>query len=514
MKIIIPASGVGQRFMDAGYEETKPLIPVLGDKRIMNYVFDMFDVENDEFIIITSEYTYNEMDEWLEKQEGLNYTHILTRGPKLGPVGAITSTYPEVEQHIHDDEPVIVSYCDFGMDWDYKDFLTFCKDTKADGVISSYTGYHPHLPPEENVYARSRCVSDAYGNHGVLNVQEKYKSNDKFNEQWSSGLYYFKSMKTMKNAFEGLIEADDRLNGEFYVSLAYNYFHRSDSILSYDKVNKFYQFGTPKDFEYVKGKLNDLDKMANIKRDVEVKNTVFLSAGRGERFMGLGFDQPKPFLPIKNNDILHESMETFNRGGEFRFVGATDHSLFWQLSPYWKNTKLIPANKIGAAFSYNAGCNDLKGSTLIAPCDLVANHYENSFRAMINADADVVIFTTTPTKYQRDNVNSFAWVTGDEETDEVLTIDIKKPNDRVAITDQMVLIGSFYVKSNELLIEAIREIIDQNLQTNGEYYLDNAFKYLLDNKDELGIKVAYSELENYFSLGTPDEYKENKYWLE
>ena len=513
MKIIIPASGVGQRFIDAGYEETKPLIPVVGDKRIMNYVFDMFDKENDEFIIITSAYTYDDVDEWLKTQDDIKYTHILTDGPKLGPVGAITHTYEEIEKLILEEEPVIVSYCDFGMDWDYKDFLTFCKDTKADGVISSYTGYHPHLPPEENMYARSSWRTVVNGNKRVIKVQEKYKSNDKMNEQWSGGLYYFRSMKIMKNSFDNLIKAEDKLNGEYYVSLAYNYFDQSDVILSYDKVNKFYQFGTPNDFEYVSGKLNDLEQITKRDNKNYIDNTVFLAAGRGERFMGLGFDQPKPFLPINNNDILHESLKTFEEVTKYRFIGASDHSLFWQLSPYWKDTKLIPANKIGAAYSYKTGCEDLKGSTLIAPCDLVAKHYNNSLEAHINTGTDVVIFTTEATEFQRKHVNSFAWVTGNID-EEVLTVDVKKPNDNVAISDQMVLIGSFYVKSNELLIKAIDDIMEQGLSTNGEYYLDNAFKYLLDNKEELGITVGYAKVDNYFSLGTPDEYNENKYWLE
>ena len=50
MKIVIPMSGRGQRFINAGYTVAKPLIEVDG-KPIIEHVVDMFSQE-DTFIFI------------------------------------------------------------------------------------------------------------------------------------------------------------------------------------------------------------------------------------------------------------------------------------------------------------------------------------------------------------------------------------------------------------------------------------------------------------------------------
>ncbi|EOH3356953.1 glycosyl transferase family 2, partial [Campylobacter jejuni] len=67
-------------------------------------------------------------------------------------------------------------------------------------------------------------------------------------------------------------------------------------VLCYPFVEKFYQFGTPKDFEYAKEKLRISTNLIN--EQIDIDNTVILSAGRGERFLNLNFSQPKPFLPL------------------------------------------------------------------------------------------------------------------------------------------------------------------------------------------------------------------------
>ena len=51
MKIIVTFACTGDRFVKAGYSEPKPLIEA-NDKKLIEYVIDMFDKENDEFIFI------------------------------------------------------------------------------------------------------------------------------------------------------------------------------------------------------------------------------------------------------------------------------------------------------------------------------------------------------------------------------------------------------------------------------------------------------------------------------
>lgn len=502
MKIIIPASGTGERFKAAGYADTKPLISVTENKRILDYVIDCFSPD-DEYFFITSPETHKEIQKFLETKK-INFKHFLYSGPKLGPVGAILGVQQKLLEYISPDDEVIVSYCDYGMKWDYNNFKEFVKETNCDAAIPCYRGYHPHLEDENNVYACTKTMSSTDFN--VYRVFEKYKSKDRFNENWSAGLYYFKDFELMTYSFNEMILNKDTLNDEYYVSLAYNYIVDTHNVQSYNKISKFFQFGTPKDFEYARQKLNNLDVQ---NEEDKIQNVVILSAGKGERFLKLNYKQPKPFLPLNNKALVQNIADTFSEVSTYiRFVGSDAHTLFWNnldVKPYG-NIKLIESNKIGAAYSYKKACSDLTGETLVVPCDLLAKHITKEFLEL-KETSDIIIFTAKPNKFNIDNANSFAWVQG--ENNEVRDIAIKERKPKL-YKDETVLIGSFWVKSNSVLLSNIEEIFEKQFTVNNEYYLDNAFKNMLDN----GLKVKYLILDNYYSLGTPSEYEENKYWLE
>ncbi len=50
MKVLIPMSGIGRRFLEAGYTDPKPLILVDG-KPMIHHVIDLFPGETDFFFI-------------------------------------------------------------------------------------------------------------------------------------------------------------------------------------------------------------------------------------------------------------------------------------------------------------------------------------------------------------------------------------------------------------------------------------------------------------------------------
>ena len=493
MKVIIPASGTGERFKAAGYKNTKPLINVSENKKIIDYVIDIFE-NTDEFFFIMSPETFNEMSSYISTLD-INAKFILYEGDKLGPVGAIAGVYTELEKHINPSDEVIISYCDFGMEWDYSNFKDFLLNESPDAAIPCYTGFHPHLEPIENVYAACMVLDDGT----IYEVKEKYRSQNKYEELWSPGVYYFKEFSLMRLAFDRMISNKDLLNGEYYVSNSYNHIPEL-KIKAYVGVNKFYQFGTPEDFELAKERLNMLD-LKN--EETDIKNTVILAAGKGERFLNLGYSQPKPFLPLKQTDLITNISDSFENNIEY--IASLDHKLFWDnFNPSSdKNINFIKSNKIGAAYSYKEGASHIKGETLIVPCDLIAKHITKEFNKL-KKTASVIVFTADATNYSLQNPNSFAWVSGSNNI--ISDISIKE---RMNVPNQMVLIGSFWVKENEFLLENVKEIFIKESKINGEYYLDSAFKNMLDK-----VEVNYIKLDKYFSLGTPTEYTNSKYWLD
>ncbi|EAI5067804.1 sugar phosphate nucleotidyltransferase [Campylobacter lari] len=489
MNIIIPATGVGKRFKEAGYKELKPFIKVMKNKVILDYVVECFEVQNDIFYFIVQEREKSKFEDFALSRK-INAKIIVYKGEKLGPAGSLYGVVSQLQDIL--DEEVIISYCDFGQEWNYKDFLQFAqKNLDVQAIIPCYTGYHPHLLPLENVYAACKVYEDTYK---VYEVIEKYNSKNKFEEYYSSGIYYFRTLKLAIEAIKKQIEAKDMVSGEYYVSVTNNYI---ENVLCYPFIEKFYQFGTPKDFEYVKEKLNSQD-VNNEK--TKIQNTIILSAGRGERFLNLNFNQPKPFLPLGKTSIIENIIDTLkNVDTNIICVGAQDHEKYWENIK--QEIRFVKPNKIGAAYSYKESCGDLSGDVLILPCDLIAKHVNKEF-IRLQKEYEVIVFVTYASKYNINNPHYFTWVDG--ENNKIDNIFVKnRSNDA-----NLVMIGSFYFKENSLLLEYINKIFQEDIKTNGEFYIDNVFELLIKTH-----KIGYIIVDNYFSFGTPDEYLENKYWF-
>lgn len=489
MNIIIPATGIGKRFKEAGYKELKPFIKVMEDKIILDYVIECFDIQNDIFYFIVQECEKNKFEDFISSRN-IDARVIVYTGEKLGPAGSLYGVFSQLQDILN--EEVIISYCDFGQEWNYKDFLKFVEENQdAQAVIPCYTGYHPHLIPLENVYAACKVYDNTYK---VYEVIEKYNSKNKFEEYYSSGIYYFKSLKIAMEAIKKQIDAKDMISGEYYISVTNNYL---ENVLCYPFIEKFYQFGTPKDFEYVKNKLKSNDI---INDEIEIGNIIILSAGRGERFLNLNFNQPKPFLPLGSSFLIKEIIKTLkNIKSNIRCIGAEDHKKYWDNIN--QEVRFVKPNKIGAAYSYRESCKDLRGDVLILPCDLIAKHINSQFKKMY-LDSDIVIFVTKASKYNYDNPNYFTWISGIDNN--VKKVSVKRRLDN----SDLIMIGSFYFKQNSVLIKAIDDIFEKNIQTNGEFFIDNVFELLLNC-----YNIVYIEVDGYFSFGTPKEYEESKYWF-
>jgi NDP-sugar pyrophosphorylase family protein len=241
MKIIVPMAGFGQRFVEAGYKEPKPFITV-GGKRVIEYICDMFDKENDEFVFICNIKHIQEPHLYQILDKVVNNSKIVAIAPhKLGPVHTVL----EAVDHIKEDEPVIISYCDVPAIWDYDAFKEFVRVTDADGCVMSHVGFHPHTLGT-TMFAYSKINE----NSKILEIKEKscYTDN-RFKEHASSGVYYFKYGNYIKNYFRRAIEEKICYNGEYYVTLVYNLLIR-DGLNVYSYLDDYVMsFGTPIDIQ-------------------------------------------------------------------------------------------------------------------------------------------------------------------------------------------------------------------------------------------------------------------------
>jgi NDP-sugar pyrophosphorylase family protein len=240
IQVIIPMSGSGQRFIDAGYKPIKPLIKVEG-KPIIQHVVERFSPDDD-FIFICNE----EHLQTTELHDVLTSIapkcKIISIAPhKLGPVYAVT----QANAHISDELPTIVNYCDFSWRWDYLHFKETMIKTECDGAVISYKGFHPHLLGS-NTYASMKDD----GNNWMIEIKEKHSyTENKMDCFQSSGTYYFRNGCIVKENFQALLDEGPELNNEYYVSLVYNkMIDRSYKVYIYG-IPIFMQWGTPQDLE-------------------------------------------------------------------------------------------------------------------------------------------------------------------------------------------------------------------------------------------------------------------------
>lgn len=235
-------SGAGKRFARAGYEKIKPLITVDGTA-IIRHVANLFPGER-EFIFICDKDHLAQIPDLEKTLRTISANaHIIgIETHAKGPVYAID----QAGAHLPDNEPVIVSYCDFSMDWDYEAFKkTVAQHPEIQSWCVCYKGFHPHLL-KDNLYAGTK--TDADGN--VIEVREKHSfTPDKMDTWQQTGAFYFATGTLLRDFCRLVIEKNITCNNEHYVSLLYNPMIENGIRVKVYPVSHFCQWGTPEDLE-------------------------------------------------------------------------------------------------------------------------------------------------------------------------------------------------------------------------------------------------------------------------
>jgi NDP-sugar pyrophosphorylase family protein len=239
MKVIVPMAGTGQRFIDQGYEDPKPLIRMTCDnRRIIEHVLDMFKESGDEFIFICNEKHLKETDMGRILYELKPGCTIVSIEPhKLGPVYTLLPALDLLDS----DEEVIVSYCDGTLKWDREDFAL--KTAWMDACIFTHTGFHPHtLSSTKMAFVKP----NSFGK--IQEVKEKASyTNDPQSEHASSGVYYFRRAQYLKKYARLQLAENITHNGEYYVTLLYNLLIKDGLDVGYYDTEFFACLGTPEE---------------------------------------------------------------------------------------------------------------------------------------------------------------------------------------------------------------------------------------------------------------------------
>lgn len=508
MHIIIPMSGIGKRFIEAGYKDPKPLVVVDG-KPIIEHVCDLFPNE-DKFTFICNSKHLSETDmrkTLLRIKPNANIVEIPKH--KLGPVHAVSL----VEDLIEDDEEVIVNYCDFGTYWDYKDFLKHTRDRNADGAIPSYKGFHPHMLGTTN-YAFMRDE-----NQWMIEIQEKKPfTNNRMNEYASNGTYYFKKGVYVKKYFKELMDKNINLKGEFYVSLVYNLLVNDGLKVSIYNIQHMLQWGTPQDVEEYNTWSKYFRDVIEDKQELDVKEnsiTLIPLAGHGSRFSKAGYKKPKPLIEVSGKPMIIQAANSLPNSEKYIFVTLQEHLDSYPLEATLKSeyplAKIMSIDKVteGQAITCSLGLKDVDNtaSLLIAATDNGMIYNKEKYQNLIDDEmVDAVIFTFRHHVSSKNNPQMYGWVEIDGE-DNATGVSVKVPISDNPYNDNAI-VGTFWFKEVEYFNKALKNLLKKNIKVNGEYYVDSLVGELI----KLGSNVKVFEVDDYICWGTPNDYETFVYW--
>jgi NDP-sugar pyrophosphorylase family protein len=514
IQIVIPMSGIGKRFIKDGYTDPKPLIQVDG-KPIIEHVVNLFPFSSN-FLFICNNFhleTTN-MISILNKISPNCTIFPVSIDNRRGPVDAVLQASCKID----DNKEVIVSYCDYGTEWNYLKFLKEVRDMNCDGAIACYRGFHPHMLGKDNyAFLRETVV----GSKLMAEIKEKEPfTNDRMNEYASNGTYYFRNGKILKKYFQKLMDLKIELNGEYYVSLVYNLMVQDELRIYIHEIDKMLQWGTPYDLQcyqywskYFQNIINPIPKFID-----RIRTTLILPlAGRGSRFQTEGFELPKPLIKVNGLPMIIQAVNSIPQCQKQVFICLEEHCQEYKLKDtienYYPNSKVIMINKVtdGQACTCEIGLKmtdvDMDSPILISACDNGVSYNVEEYQRLVDDESnDVIVWSFRNNPTSQNNPNMYAWLKVDSENN------IKHVSCKKFIYENPMkthaIIGTMFFRKARYFQEGLEANYKENIRTNGEYYVDD----VLNQNIKTGLKVVVFEVDHYICWGTPNDYRTYNYW--
>lgn len=508
MQIVVPMSGRGERYRAQGFADIKPLIAVDG-RPMVDHVLRMFPGEHRVLCICANDHlATTDLASVLQRiRPGVEIVGIEPH--KHGPVHAVL----QAARHIADDEPTLISYCDFTTLWSFRDFCQTVERTQCAGCITAYRGFHPHsLGPNLYAYMRER---DGY----LLEIKEKgCFTHERMNEHASAGSYYFASGRLMKQTFERAVSLGLSTNGEYYCSTPYNLLVEQGLPVLVYELDDFVQLGTPEDlreyqawsdyFARHEGRGHALPRQPGA--------IVIPAAGEGRRFRERGYQRPKPLIEVAGTSMLERSLASLPKA---------QHSVVLVKDDVLESPELAPALARAAAphgqtlrvQQLTAGqastCLLARGTVdedaplLIAPCD-AATVFDAERYLELTADpaVDAVIWCFRDHPHANRNPRQYGWVDADA-TGRARAVACKQPLHDDVRAD-LGIIGIFWFRTARSFFDAARRLASEDRRINGELYVDSVMQLMVEH----GLHVRAFVVEHYVCFGTPDDVMTFEYW--
>jgi NDP-sugar pyrophosphorylase family protein len=512
MHVIITLAGHSRRFAAAGYTVPKVLIALDG-KSMIEHVVDMFD-PHDKFHFVLNRLQASAYPDLAAFLSGIvRFSSVVVIEPhEYGPVHSALQV-----QDIPADAPVIISYCDFFVLWDYRRFKADVEG--CDMAVPAFRGFHP-ASFGNTLYAYMRV--DESGR--LLELREKECFTDKrCEEPASTGIYYFRSWAVFRHYGRQLMQDGFRSLKEGYVSLLAELMLRDGLFIKVTTVARFICWGTPEDLEqylfwskyFLAGKRRPVAPMPAVPGQV---NLVPM-AGKGSRFRRARYNTGKPLILVGSRPMILEACASFPPAESWVFLPRAEdlrrHRIAEVLeSNFAGRVHIVPVDydTSGQAATCLLAKNryHAKAPLLIASCDYKTVYNPARWLEIVaDRTVDAAVWTYRLGAGLIKDPKAFAYcLTYPGSTT------IRRIVEKEVISDSPgkdpLIVGTFWFRRGGDFSRAAETAIAENITVNGEHYVADSMNVLLAE----GKKIVIFDIEQWISFGDPFELDIYYYWEE
>lgn len=232
LNIVIPISGQGNSFINAGYTFPKPLIDINGKSMIQLVIENLKPKFDHQFILICRKEHYDKysLHQVFDNATNGNFLSIQLDASTQGAACTVMTAV----DIINNEDELIVANGDQVLDTDINNFISFARKSKTDGVILTFNSQHPRWS-FARINKKGRVLETA---------EKKVISNHA-----TAGIYYFRQGNFFVEAATAMISKDIRFNNDFYVCPVYNEMILEDKkvVIWEVKQSQMHGLGTPED---------------------------------------------------------------------------------------------------------------------------------------------------------------------------------------------------------------------------------------------------------------------------
>ena len=229
MNIVIPMSGAGSRFEQAGYTFPKPLVEIKG-KPMIQVVKENLNIDAHYIFIVQKSH--------VEKYHLKTMLNLIAPGCSIVEINGLTEgaavSVLNARKLIDNDTSLLIANSDQFLEWDASDFMWAMEGSSiVDVGVATFESTHPKW-------------SYVKGEPWITEVAEK----NPISTHATCGIYWWKRGSDFVTAADAMITKNIRTNGEFYVAPVINQSIGFGAKVKQYSVKAMWGLGTPEDLKY------------------------------------------------------------------------------------------------------------------------------------------------------------------------------------------------------------------------------------------------------------------------